>query len=338
MIRRFRRRTSPSASSLLPLLAAVPLAAAAGWVAYSAYAIDHERPLPPPVPGKPLALDGIAGRLALHVAGPAQGVPLLLLHSINAAASAFEVRPLFDHYAAQRPVYALDLPGFGFSSREERAYTPRLMTDAIHAAAASIRARHAGTRVDAIGLSLTCEYLARAALERPEDYRSLGLISPTGFDRVLSGEGRAQTNRRNSVVAAVLSVPWIGGPLFDLFVSKPSMRQFLERTWGSKRIDEALFHYDQLTAHQPGARHVVMAFIAGTLFPDDATRVYKLLELPIWTCHGTRGVFTDFCREAEIADRPNWHFASYDTGAFPQFERLDDVIGDCDAFAATLPH
>lgn len=338
MTRRTHRRTSPSASSLLPLLAAIPFAAAAGWVAYSRLAIDHDRNLPPPVPGRRLALGGAAGRLALHVEGPADGQPLLLLHSINAAASAFEVRPLYERYGTERPVYALDLPGFGFSSRDKRSYTPRLMTDAIHAAVAAIRARHGGTPVDVVGLSLTCEYLARAALERPEDYRSLGLISPTGFDRVLSGEGKAQANRRNPVIAAVLSVPWIGGPLFDLFVSKPSMRKFLERTWGSKHIDEALFHYDQLTAHQPGARHAVMAFIAGTLFPDDATRVYKLLELPIWTCHGTRGVFTDFRREAEIAGRPNWHFASYDTGAFPQFERLGELVEDYDAFAAALPH
>ena len=38
--------------------------------------------------------------------------PLLLLHSINASASAYEVKPLFEHYRQQRPVYAPDLPGF----------------------------------------------------------------------------------------------------------------------------------------------------------------------------------------------------------------------------------
>ena len=81
----------------------------------------------------------------------------------------------------------------------------------------------------------------------------------------------------------------------------------------------------------------MLAFIAGYLFPDDATRLYKLLELPVWTCHGTRGVFTDFRKEKEIADRPNWLFASYDTGAFPHFERLADVVRDYEAFAATLP-
>ena len=337
MTTRYRRRTARSASTLLPLIAVLPFAAAAGWIVYSEFAVDHDEPLPPPVPGQRMALGGVAGRLTVHFDGSAEGTPLLLLHSVNAAASAYEVRPLYEHYASGRPVYALDLPGFGFSSREKRTYTPRLMTDAIHAAVAAIRSRHGGAACDAIALSLTCEYLARAALERPEDYRSLGLISPTGFDRVLSGEGKAQTDRGNAVTRAVLSAPLIGRPLFDLFVSKPSMRKFLERTWGSTQIDEGLFRSDQRTAHQRGAEHVVLSFIAGYLFADDVTRLYKLLELPVWTCHGTRGAFTDFRREEEIADRANWHFSSFDTGAFPHFERLGDVVASYDAFAATLP-
>jgi pimeloyl-ACP methyl ester carboxylesterase len=50
-------------------------------------------------------------------------LPLLLIHSVNAAASAYEVRPLFDHYRGRRPVYALDLPGFGQSDRSDRLYS-----------------------------------------------------------------------------------------------------------------------------------------------------------------------------------------------------------------------
>ena len=35
-----------------------------------------------------------------------EGTPLVLLHSINAAPSAMEMRPLFEHYRDKRPVWA----------------------------------------------------------------------------------------------------------------------------------------------------------------------------------------------------------------------------------------
>ena len=47
----------------------------------------------------------------------AEGRPLVLLHSVNAAPSSMEMRPLFERYRGSRPVYALDLPGFGMSQR-----------------------------------------------------------------------------------------------------------------------------------------------------------------------------------------------------------------------------
>ena len=75
------------------------------------------------------------GRVSYYHAAPPDAAvlqtPILLVHSINASGSAAEVEPLFEHYRATRPVYALDLSGFGLSSRADRAYTPRLMTDAV---------------------------------------------------------------------------------------------------------------------------------------------------------------------------------------------------------------
>jgi hypothetical protein len=75
-------------------------------------------------------ISGRAGRLSYYVAG--SGAPLLLIHSINAAGSAYEVKPIFEAMTQDRRVYAVDLPGFGFSDRSDRDYTPRLYTDAVH--------------------------------------------------------------------------------------------------------------------------------------------------------------------------------------------------------------
>ncbi|HEV7438033.1 MAG TPA: alpha/beta fold hydrolase [Methylobacterium sp.] len=312
------------------------LGAAAGWLAYSRLAIDHRMPLPPALPGRREDLSTRSGRVSLYGDGPAEGTPLLLIHSINAAANAYEVRPLYRHYANARPVYALDLPGFGFSERRRQVYTPRLMVDAIHAVAGAIRQRHGGVRLDAVALSLSAEYLARASLEQAQDYRSLGLISPTGFDARLSGRGPLGGHRGNDAARSAVDFPLWGRALFDALVSRPSMRYFLEKTWGSRRIDEGLLAYDYASAHQPGAEHAPFSFLAGHLFPTDATRLYEALWQPVWMIHGMRGDFVDYRHAAGFRERPNWTIESMSTGAFPHFERPGAVTRSYDAFLADL--
>ena len=323
-------------SSVWGTLSLASLAGAAAWAAYSTWAIAHDRDLPPALPGERFGIDTRAGRVTIYADGPREGAPLILVHSVNAAASSYEVRPLYLHYRGTRPVYAIDLPGFGLSERRRQVYTPRLMVDALHAAIAAIRARHPGAPADAMGLSLSCEYLARTAIERPGSLRSLGLVSPTGFDSSLAGEGRAQSDRGNRFALDAVSIPLWSQAVFDLVVSRPSMRYFLRKTWGSKGIDEGLLEYGYASAHQPGAPHAVWSFLTGYLFADDVTRIYRLLNLPIWTVHGVRGDFVDYRYERQIADRPNWTLQVLETGAFPHFEQLDRFSRSYDAFLRAL--
>lgn len=102
--------------------------------------------------------------------------------------------------------------------------------------------------------------------------------------------------------------------------------------FSEKRIDEALLEYDQRTAHRPGARHAVWSFVAGYLFADDISRIYRLLELPVWAVHGRRGDFVDYRYEAEVAYKTNWSLDEFDTGAFPHFENLPAVTKSYDRF------
>jgi pimeloyl-ACP methyl ester carboxylesterase len=310
---------------------------AAGLVGWSRLAVDRRMPLPPALSGRHERLaTRRAGAVSLYSAADLAGVPLLLIHSINAAANAYEVRPLYLHYQRQRPVYALDLPGFGFSERTRRRYTPRLMVEAIHAVVDEIRRRHDGLPVDALALSLSAAFLARASLERSDSYRSLALISPTGFDAQLSGEGPPDGHRGRDWLRDALDRPPFGRPLFDTLVTRPSMRFFLRKTFGSSQIDEGLFAYDYASAHQPGAEHAPYCFIAGHLFPTDATRLYERLRLPVWMIHGERGDFVDYRLVPRVADRPNWRVETLPTGAFPHFEQPEAVTACYDAFLSDI--
>lgn len=252
--------------------------------------------------------------------------PLLLIHSVSAAASAYEVKPLYEFFQRQRPVYAIDLPGFGFSERGDIEYSPRIMTDAIHALVAEIASRHGAVRIDAMALSLSSEFLARAAMETPQSFRSLALISPTGFESRHRHDGNPESSRELKAMSWLLSFKPIGKALFNILSRPKIIRYFLERTWGSRHIDEGLWRYSTFTAAQSGARHAPLRFVALALFSADISRVYEALKIPVWLSHGVRGDFTVYRGVELIEKRKNWRISVFQTGAMPHFEMQQHFI------------
>jgi pimeloyl-ACP methyl ester carboxylesterase len=271
-------------------------------------------------------------QLNLYVAG--QGAPVLLIHSVNAAASAAEVRPLHECLRASRRVFSLDLPGYGFSDRSDRAYTPRVMTDAIHAAVDLIRQQTGSQKVDTLAVSLSCEFLARAATEEPAHFRSLALVSPTGL---------GSRDKRRGPPGSTLAMPWLlralRGPgwgrwLFRGLTRPGVVRFFLQKTWGSKAIDEPMWRYAVATAQQDGAEHAPLHFLSGGLFSRDIQNIYESLTQPTWMSHGVRGDFTDYGQKTLVASKPNWRISVYQTGAMPYFESTEAFCADYTAFMA----
>ncbi|HEX4766780.1 MAG TPA: alpha/beta hydrolase [Lichenihabitans sp.] len=262
--------------------------------------------------------------------------PLLLIHSINAAASSHEVLPIYERSAARRSVHAFDLPGYGLSDRPKKIYTPRLMTDAILAMVDEIGRRHGPRPIDGMALSLSSEFLARAALERPAAFRSIAFVSPTGFDRRGPRVGPPGSNRGMPGLYNVFTFGLWRRPFFDLLTSRVSIRYFLEKTFGSKIIDEGLIDYDYLTTHRPGAEHAPYSFISGYLFSNDISRIYDALRLPVWMVHGVRGDFQDYGGKRLVESRRNWSIEVMSTGALPQFEVPDDFQSRFETFLAGL--
>jgi pimeloyl-ACP methyl ester carboxylesterase len=300
-------------------LPAITSAAAVGWVCYSAFKKREYPPLPAPFPSElGFVPDLAAGRIAVHrsqLAADANATPVLLVHSVNAAASSYEMGPLFQRIERDRNVVAMDLPGFGHSDRPDAAYTPELMAGAI----ASVLGEFDGP-AHVVALSLGTELAARAALMHPDRVRSLTFISPTGMGR------RSRVDDvEESVFDSFLKVPVLGQAVFDLLTTEPSLRYFLDKSFAGG-VDPGLAMYAGFTSRQPGARHAPLAFIRGRLFTADAlSRVYEPLLVPSLVIYD-EDPYTDF------ADLPGFTAGGDGmrhaeripaTRGLPHFDRLD---------------
>lgn len=291
--------------------------------------------LPPALSGEIRSLDGRCGQLSFYSAGKgarADARPLLLVHSVNAAAGAHEHRPLYEYFAEQRPVYAPDLPGFGKSKRDDREYSARLMTDAVLDMIDEIQRQHGDAAIDVLGLSLSCEFVSRAAVEAPQAFHSVALVSPTALNRNEPLRGETLSNRGMAWFLKILKLPGIGSGLFRLLSSRASVRYFLQKTWGSRLIDEEMFEYSYKTAKLAGAHHAPFYFLSGYLFSADAFALYESLSQPVWLSHGVRGDFTDYRLEDRLLSKRNWSGSVFQSGALPFFEVTREFIADYELF------
>jgi len=255
------------------------------------------------------------------------GRPLVLIHSINAASSSFEMRPLFEHYRLSRPVYSLDLPGFGHSERRAEGYSPALYAHAI----ADFLTQVVVEPADLIALSLSGEFAAQAARLAPEHLTSLVLISPTGF-----GE---QPLPSSSPIAMLMQWPRLGQWLYGLVASRPSIRHFLGRSFVGA-VPEEMIDYAWATAHQQGAHHAPLTFLAMRLFTPDAIDLLydRLTELPVLVI-ADQDPYIRFERLPSFVVRHDtWHRVTLEPHkGLPHWEKLAETVAALDDFWAHPP-
>jgi len=299
-----------------------------GWLAYSALGVEHDVPLPPAIDAERRVFYApTAGELSYYADEHGADRPLVLIHSINAGGSAYEMRPLFEAFRGTRPVYALDLPGFGFSERLDRDYTPELYVRAI---IEFLESEVPGVgETDVVAFSLSSEFAAAAALQRPELLVSLALLSPTGFTR-RGEENRAQRSGVQGTserVLRVLRFPLWSQGLYDLLVTRPSIHYFYSRNFVGP-VDPGLEAYTYLSTHRPGARWAPLVFLSGKLFRSDIREaVYEQLRLPVLVIHDQDPNVSFDALPETLSRCPNWRRELVTpTLGLPQFEQTDQTV------------
>jgi pimeloyl-ACP methyl ester carboxylesterase len=303
-----------------------------GWIAYSRWGINHNLPLPPAIDARRERFLGQRARfMSYYFDRSAAGRPLVLIHSINAAASAYEMRPIFEHYRKSRPVYALELPGFGFSERSDREYSYTLYKDAI----IDFLTAALDEPADVITLSLSGEFAARAALEHPGLFHTLTMISPSGFtarENKVASQQASESQASNTFYNLFANPLW-SQAFYDLIATKKSIHYFLQQSFEGK-VDAGLEAYSYASSHQPGARYAPLYFVSGKLFtPDIRESVYEKLMLPVLVIYD-KDNFVRFDTLPDLVENsPYWNAVRIaPTRGLPQFEKLGETAAALDNF------
>ena len=287
------------------------------------------RPLPAAVDAQRHDLQTSAGgRVHYYADTSAGGRPLVLIHSINAAPSAMEMKPLFEHFRAGRPVYALDLPGFGHSERAKRRYSPELYAKVIGEFLAEVVREPA----DLIAYSLGCEFAAIAAADAPERVNSLALLSPTGFNTRGLPTGAAAVRAHR-----FLSIPGLSDGLYGLLTTRASIKYFYNQVFAGSTPPE-LIDYAYATTHQPGAKIAPLYFLSGQLFtPRACDSLYPRVTQPVLALYD-KDPNIDFQELPDFLGRQsNWRAERLTpTNGMPQWEKPAETIAAIERFWDSL--
>ncbi|MFB6267917.1 MAG: alpha/beta fold hydrolase [Halodesulfurarchaeum sp.] len=247
--------------------------------------------LPPPLSGSRERTHIRGFEVSYTEAGDPSDETLVLLHGIHAAGTSHEFEAVFEPLSSTYHVVAPDLPGFGLSDRPPISYEASLYVDVVR------EFLSAWERPIVVASSLAGAYATAAADSM--DLGHLVLVCPT-----------AETVGRSGPRRQLFRLPIVGTGLFNLLVSKPSIRYYLQREGYSDpaAVDESTVSYFWTTAHQAGARFAPASFVAGFLDPDlDLGSALSDLDMEVtvvWGRQASRPSLSVGRRLADRADAP----------------------------------
>jgi pimeloyl-ACP methyl ester carboxylesterase len=258
-----------------------------------------------------------------YYAREGHGRPLVLLHSINAVASAHEMRPLARAFLRDRdrPVYALEWLGFGHSDRPEIEYTPDVLEDQLEHWLERV-IRPAGG-ADVIGFSLGATYAAEVARRRPDLVRSLVALEPAGL-----GDEPAEIGR--GWARLLFTLPGVQRAFYERLTTPEALGKFARQHLFTPEfgVPDEYVSFAVETARVEGAAHPLDDFLSGRMAPDEALETFRRLRQPLLVIHGTveNRRMESYTRLPELDERPNVSVVSLPTGAMPQWEHAREVV------------
>lgn len=208
--------------------------------------------------------------------------PLVFLHGFGGGSSAYEWSLVYPAFAAQYRVLAPDLLGWGRSHHLTRSYQIQdylsTLTEFLE------QLCPAGAVV--VASSLTAGFVIRLAIARPELFKQLILVAPSGladFDQPYK-----------NFFAQLVSVPLLDRLVYSTAIATTTgIRSFLEKRQFARasRVSQEMVDAYLASALQPNAEYSALSFVRGDLCFDLAPFMPQI-TVPTLVVWGKQAQFT----------------------------------------------
>lgn len=233
---------------------------------------------------------------------------LVFLHGFGGGSSAYEWSKVYPAFAAEYRTLAPDLIGWGRSEHPPRNY----QVDDYITTLIEFLEKTCDSPTDVIASSLTGAIAIRAAIVRPDLFKSLILTTPSG----LSDFGQ---NYRNSFFAQLVNTPILDRLLYSTGIATDGgIRSFLEQRQfaDSRRVYQEIVDAYLASALEPNAEYAALSFVRGDLCFDLSLYITQLTT-PTAIIWGEKSQFTS----PDIGQR----LANLNPEAVKVFQSLEDV-------------
>lgn len=248
--------------------------------------------------------------------------PLVFLHNFGGGASAYEWSKVYPAFATTYQVIAPDLIGWGQSAHPMRDYqvSDYLIT------LAEFLSQVADPPIPVVASSLTGALIVRLAIERPDLFKGLFLVCPSGFDDFGQGAGRR-------LPVNIIRTPVLSSLIYSLGATNDlAVRNFLQQFLFARpeRVTEEMVEAYLASAQQPNAEYAALAFLRGDLYFDLPLYVNQL-TVPTVIFWGEQAQFTPVTLGRRLArlnpDAIKEFQEIANTGVLPHLEKPEVFIG-----------
>jgi pimeloyl-ACP methyl ester carboxylesterase len=248
--------------------------------------------------------------------------PLIFLHNFGGGASAYEWSKVYPAFATTYRVIAPDLIGWGQSAHPIRDYQ---VSDYLTTLTEFVT-QVSDSPVPVVASSLTGALTLRLAIERPELFKALFLVCPSGFADFGQDAGRR-------LPLNVIRIPLLNNLIYTLGATNEAavsnfLMQFLFAN--PERVSQEMVEAYLASAKQPNAEYAALAFLRGDLYFDLSLYIPQL-TVPTVIFWGEEAQFTRQDLGQRLAALNPEMMRGFEvipeTGVLPHLEQPEVMIG-----------